>query len=478
MKHLLILSGVIAVLAILARGTIMPGPYTYDEADYAYAASLGWPANALDTPSMSLSDFVKTGLGRGRDAGAKRELSDTIRNSGDVLFYRHWHGPGYSDWLSLMRHLTSNERFARMSNYFFPIAAAILMYFATLWLLPGPAGRIAAILSSVLYLWSYPVVRSTELGPHQFFAACVALALLLLAKTATSPERSARRYWYAAVFATGVAFCLLEVCFALILTMLFCGYALRTRLQPDLGFAVRSVGLFVVTVLIIWPGAVLKLSFIKAYLFMAYLAVFRGNAWGPGATIAGTWWLRFVQSPVPWILAAIGAVWFIKARPRAAVLLPFLVFTLTMSAAIFPVKTAMARYTLPLWPGLVLFAALSAGLALANWKPAVRLAATGFILAAMLAASWPSLRAGLPPANSRCDRVLALIRDHGLATKTLLVPHEDVPMLHYYFQGSHFQQYYDATDIREQIRNAGIDGVIDRGDPPRFIPASAMAKPE
>jgi hypothetical protein len=474
MKHILILSGVIVVLAILARGTIIPGPYTYDEADYAYAASLGWRANALDSPTMSLSDFVKMGLSRGRDAGGKRELSDTIRNSGDVLFYRHWHGPGYSNWLDLVRHLTSDERLSRMSNYVFPIAAAILMYFGTLWLLPGPAGQIAAILSSALYLWSYAVVRSTELGPHQFFAACVAVALLLLAKAATSPERSARRYWYAAVFAAGVAFCLLEVCFALILTILLCGYALRKRLQPDVGFTGRSVGVFVVTVLIVWPGAILKLSFIKAWFFMAYLAVFRRNAWGPDATVAGTWWLRFAQSPAPWVLAAIGAIWFIKTRPRPGVVLPFLIFTLTMSAAISPVKTEMARYALPLWPGLVLFAGLSTGLALATWKPAVRLAATGFILAAMLATSWPSLRADLPRRNTRCESILALIRDRGLATKTLLVPHEDLPMLHYYFQRAHFEQYYDETAIRQQIRNGGLDGVIDRGDPPRWIPASAF----
>jgi len=474
MKHILILSGVIAVLAILARGTIIPGPFTYDEADYAYGASLGWLANALDSPTMSLSDFVKMGLSRGREAGAKRELSDIVRDSGDVLFYRHWHGPGYSDWLSLVRYLTADERVTRMSNYFFPIAAAILMYFATLWLLPGPAGQIAAILSGALYLWSYPVVRSSELGPHQFFAGCVAVTLLLLAKAATAPERSARSYWYAAVFAAGVAFCLLEVCFALILTMLFCAYALRARLEPDLRFAARSVGLFVGTVFIIWPGALLKLSFIKAYFFMAYLAVFRRNAWGPGATVAGTWWLRFVQSPVPWILAAIGAIWFIKVRPRPAVLLPFLTFTLIMSAAIFPVKTEMARYTLPLWPGLVLFAACSAGLTLANWKPAVRLPATGFILAAMLATSLPSLRAQLPHPNTRCDRMLALIRDRGLATKALLVPHEDLPMLHYYFPRSRFEQYYDESAIREQMGNGGVDGVIDRGDSPRFIPATAI----
>jgi len=203
--------------------------------------------------------------------------------------------------------------------------------------------------------------------------------------------------------------------------------------------------------------------------------VFRPNAWGAGATIAGTWWLRFVQSPVPWILALIGAIWFIRARRRAGgLLLPFLIFTLTMSAAIFPVKTAMARYTLPLWPGLVLLGALSAGLMLAKGKPAVRLAATGFIIAAMLATSLPSLRANLPRPNTRCDRMLALIRDRRLASQTLLVPHEDLPMLHYYFPRAHFEQYYDEKAIGERIGNGSVDGVINRGDPPQFVPVATI----
>jgi hypothetical protein len=151
-------------------------------------------------------------------------------------------------------------------------------------------------------------------------------------------------------------------------------------------------------------------------------------------------------------------------------LIPFAVFSLTMAGVIFTVRTEGARYTLPFWPGLVLFAAVSAGLALANLKPAARFAALAFISAAMLATSWPSVRSGLPRQNTRCEAMLALIRDQGLAHKTLLVPHEDLPMLHYYFYGSHFKSYYDESTIPEQVRSEGIEGVIDRSDPPRWIP--------
>jgi len=474
MKHLLILAGAVAVLFYVSRGTVIPSPYTYDEPDYMYAASLGEVANAIDSPSMPLVEFVKIGLDRGRDTGTRIELSDRIRASGDVVFYRHWHGPVYSDWLSAVKHIASGELATREWNYVFPIAAAVLMYFGALWLMPGAAGQIAAVLASVLYLWSYPVVRSTELGPHQLFATCVAAALLLIARMFNAPQQSVRSYWYVAAVVSAVAFCTIEVAFALIFTTLVCGYLLREVLKPDLAFAARTIGFFGATVLILWPAAILKLSFVKAYLFMAYLAVFRHGAWGADATIGETWRLRLIQSPIPWILALAGAVYFAQRWREARLLIPFAIFTVAMCAAILPVKTTAARYSLPFWPGLVLFAAFSTGMFLAKWRPGARGAAVAMLCAAMLATSWPSLRSGLPRLNLRCVAMLALVRDQGLAQKVVLVPHEDWPMLHYYFVGSHFQQYDDPSSIPQQLRNGGIEGVIDRGNPPQWIPAGAV----
>jgi hypothetical protein len=245
---------------------------------------------------------------------------------------------------------------------------------------------------------------------------------------------------------------------------------LRDRLKPDLAFAARTAAVFIATVLVLWPAAILKLSFVKAYLFMAYLALFRDGAWGAGATIGETWRLRLVESPVPWILAAAGAVYFMLRWREMRLLIPFAIFIVAMGAAIFPVKTVAARYTLPVWPGLVLFAACCTGAALAKWKPAARFTAVALLCVAMLGTSWPHLRSGLPSMNMRCVAMLALIRDQNLAQKTVLVPHDDWPMLHYYFSGAHFRQYDDARSMTEQVRSGGIDGVIDRGNPPRWIP--------
>lgn len=474
-KHLIILCGLFTVFYFLARGTAWYGPYTYDEADYMYAVSLGWSRNWMDSSSLPLLEFFQLGLHRGNDPSLRAELSETIRNRDDEVFYRHWHGPLYTDWLRILRRFGCAERSTRALNDAFPIAAAILMYFGALWVVPGAAGQIAAILGPVLYLWSFPVIKTTELAPHQLFAVCVVVALLPLAKIFQT-SGSARRYWYAAVIGAALAFCVLEVAFALILTQLICGYIARERLNPDLALAARSIAVFFATVLIIWPAAVLRLSFIKAYFFMAYLAVFRPGAWGTNISIGETWRLRFVNSPLPWVLLAVGLVFLLNDRAKASVLIPSAIFSAFMFLAILPTNTDLTRYVLPLLPGVVLFAAFSAGLITEQWRPSLRVAAVVLICATMFATSWPTVRARMPAQNRKAEVMLTLVRENGLPPKTLLVPHEDIPMVHYYFPACHFKTYYDENAIPGAARSGSIDGIIYRGDPPRFMPVVAAVR--
>jgi hypothetical protein len=472
MKHLLLFIAVAAVMLYASRGTVIFAPYTYDEPDYMYAVSLGWSANMLDSPTLSFPEFLKLGLDRNHKQGESTDLSELIRDRGDVVFYRHWHGPLYSGWLALAHAFADREMAVREWNFAFPIAAGALIYFGALWLLPPTAGFSAAILGCIFYLWSYPVIRSTELAPHQLFALCVTAALLLMARM-FKDENSPRRWWYAAVAVSAIAFCVLEVAFALIFTLLICSCLLRERLQPDWAFAAKSVGLFVGSVFVLWPGALLKLSFIKAYLFMAYLALLRHDAWGAGVSLGETWRIRLIQSPLPWVLAAVGAVYFLRHRRETRVLLPVAIFTIAMAAALARVNTSMARYTLPMWPGVVLFGAFATGVMLANWKPVARAAAVAGLCVVMLATSWPDLRRNLPRRDTRSEAMFALVREQGLAAKNVLVPHEDLPMLHYYFAGSRFKSYYDESTIPERERNGGIDGAIDRSNPPRWFPYSS-----
>jgi hypothetical protein len=457
----------------LAKDSVMRGPYIYDEADYMYAMSRGFGANYTDSPTLPLTEFVKIGLSRGRDASQRASLSELIRTSDDMVFYRHLHGPLYMDWLLLLKPLAADEHVMRVWSYFFPILTALLIYWGAYWLLPRGAGRIAAILGAVLFLWSFPVINSPELAPHELFVLWVVAALLALGKLMLSGER---KHWYAAVVLTALAFCTLEVAFALIATLLICGHAVRDRLKPDFRLAAISIGAFAGTVLLVWPGAIFKLSFVKAYLFMAYLAVFRKAAWGSDISIAGTWWLRFVTSPAPWILLAV-AIYLMIARRRAAwspVLVPFAVYAVSMFLALFRVNADIPRYILPLFPAVVLIVAFTLGRWLAGFKPSVRAGAVAVICGAMVATTLQSVVKRRPQPDPRVYSMLDLVRSENLSTKSLLVPQGDLPMVHYYFPETRLKGYLNESDISAALRGAPLDGVIYPGDPARYVPAAAV----
>lgn len=97
MKHICIMAAIIAVFSWLSQGSAPASPYGYDEADYIYAAGRGWLANYTDTPTQSIVEFVRMRLGKRGESGSRGFLSEYIRASGDINFYRHSHGPLYFD---------------------------------------------------------------------------------------------------------------------------------------------------------------------------------------------------------------------------------------------------------------------------------------------------------------------------------------------------------------------------------------------
>jgi len=226
--------------------------------------------------------------------------------------------------------------------------------------------------------------------------------------------------------------------------LLICGHAIRDRLRPDLRFAAISAGTFVTTVILIWPGATFKLSFVKAYLFMAYLAVFRKAAWGSNISVRRR------------------TIW-------SSVLFPFVVYAISMFLAIFRVNSDLPKYVLPLWPAIVLIAAFILGLWLARFKPASRYVAIAVIFAAMVLTTLPHIEPRLS-SDPWDDSILGLLRTGGLAHKRLLVPQGTVPMVHYYFPEARFKGYVAASEIAEELRSGSFDGVIYAGNPAPFVP--------
>jgi hypothetical protein len=429
MKHILAVLVLLAVLLPAMIRRVAPDPYVYDEADYMYAASLGFRANYTDTPTLPISDFLRTGLGRGRDASQLQSVSGQIRASGDVVFYRHWHGPLFLYLLIPVSRLGLNEQLTRSSMLAIPALTLTAMYFGCVWLIPGIQGMFAAILGGVLFLSSGAVIGSTELAPHQLFALISVCFLVLLLKFEATGNRG---YWYAAVAAAAFAFCTLEVAFVLILTLL---------IAPRRGAIAKSLIIFIATVLIVWPGAIYKLSFVKGYMFMAYLAIFRKSPWGQQGFF-DTWKARILDSPLEWMVILISLVIYFRNRNRPASLI--LIYAALMMLATARILSSTARYSLLFMPALDIFAALTLVPYLAA-LPRRAIHATAVLFCGLLALSEYRLLAGSRNPDPRPPSILRYIQAHGLEDKALLIPQKDLPMIHYYFPRTHLRGYYGAA---------------------------------
>ena len=410
----------LTLFLLLITRDVSSEPYIYDEADYMYAAKLGFAANWSDTPSISIGDFVRSGLGH----GDRHALSEQIRSSDDVLFYRHFHGPLFHYFLIPISRLGLSKRGVRMAMLAIPAASLAVIYFGCLWLIPGPA----AVLAAMLFLASHTVIWSTELAPHQLFALCTLACLVLLTKWIATGRRA---YWYAAVVSAGLAFCTLEVAFVLILTM-------AILFRGDLRFAAKSVALFLATVVVVWPAAIVRLSFVKSYAAMAYLALMRAAPWG-NAGFIDTWRTRILDSPLEWTLIAIALVIGLGSRRFYAIG----IFVGLMLLATLRVLTTTPRYSLTFLPMLDLLAGLTLLPSLGTWRrPAsfaiVALAVAGYGFA------WVQVVRKPHNTNPRSTAVLTYIHQNGLENKTLLVPQADLATLHYYFPAMRLRGYSGA----------------------------------
>ncbi len=456
--------GLAGLFLILSNNRIWSGPYYYDEADYIFAARMGFWANYTDSPTLPIGDFIRTGLDRKKSA-----LSETIRNSNDMVFYRHWHGPMQVFYLSLISGASGNERLTRLLCMVFPLFCLAVIFFGCLWLTPGREGLLQALLASGLYLYSGPAAAATELAPHQLFAAFTALSLILLAKSIST----GRMAWFvASASAAGLAFDTMEVAFVLVAVLL------AVLIIEKKWWLWQGMASFLLTVFIVWPAGILKLSFVKAYFFMAYLAVFRKGAWGNKPPLQ-IWAQRIAESPVEWFLVALAViVYFATGMYRSKRwVYAFLLFAVLMIGATLRVNSESPRYMLPFLPAVDLFA----GCVLASWlakrPPLLAYSAVALTAMASFALTWPRLKSQPLESDPGPAAVLEFIRAQHLDGRTLLVPREDLPMIHCYFPSTHLRGYTGATPTPEELSLGPTDWTLmrqklphGRGPEPRSEP--------
>lgn len=458
MKHAGLVAGFLIGFVFLAWGSVFSGPYIYDEADYLTAASRGPLANAFDFGTMPVTQFLRLGLGQGRDPSQKTTLSESVRNNNDIVFYRHWHGPVLFYFLQTR----TPEQVTRASMLAFPFLLILVVYFGSLWVLPPQQKQLGAVLTTALAGWNFAAVKASEVAPHQAYALASICALLLLCKAIASGQR---KYWYGSVVAAAVAFATLEVAFVLVLVLLFTAYIERTTWAVDWAFLARSAGLFVLTLLVVWPGALLKLSFLKAYFFLAYLSLFRKAVWGD-ITLADSWRTRLTDTPLDWLLLTAALAVVFKYRSRLGY--PPLVYGLLMILVVGRVATYSTRYSLPFLQALDLFIGFVLSGLIIHLPRSARVPATAALCLAASLTTWFEMRVHPLNPEPRPPAMLAEIRTRGLERGTLLVPQMDLPTLHYYFPAAQLRGYRDTAPASADFAGRSFDAVLYPGLPIRL----------
>jgi Dolichyl-phosphate-mannose-protein mannosyltransferase len=445
-RRLLIFGFLLVLFLLLITRNVSSEPYVYDEADYMYAASLGFIANWSDTPSIPIADFARAGISR----ASRQALSKQIRNGNDALFYRHFHGPLFHYLLIPVSRFGWNERGVRTALLIIPAASLAVIYF-------GCQPLIGAFLAAVLFLSSYSVIGSTELAPHQLFALCSLGCLILLAKAISTGRRA---YWYGCIVASGLAFCTLEVAFVLILTVAICGFVERRRWQVDGRFVAQSAGTFLATVLIIWPAAILRLSFMKAYAVLAYLALMR-EPWGHVGFI-DTWRARILDSPFEWALILLGVMLWIGNRRRS--IYPIGLFATLMLLATLRVLTSTPRYALVFVPALDLLAGLALVPSLGPLRRPASFAVVALAVAGLYVnACYQVVNQPRNP-NPRSAAVQTYIHQNELQNKAILAPQADLPALHYYFPGMRLRGYFGEAPTAADRVGFAADAILPAPD--------------
>jgi hypothetical protein len=460
----------VALMFVLAWRAVSYSPYSYDEADYMYAAKLGLVANYTDTPTISVVQFLRIGLNRGRDSRQASGLSEMIRGTNAVDFYRHWHGPLYFYWLILTSHLGLDGHGMRCFTLVFPFCSLAITYFGSLWILGKREGILAAVLGSALFGLSVTTIRSMELAPHQAFVCFYLACLVLLCKTVATGKRL---YFYLAVVAAAFSCCLLEVGFVVVLTVIVCGYRERNNLSMNWAFAMRSLLAFLVTVLLIWPTAIVKLSFIKGYVIMAYLAIVRKSPFGHEGFFE-TWQKRIYSSPIEWlVMGAAVLIWIFARRHevRRHNLYPFLFYAALMLGSTLRVTTGSTRYSLPFEPALdVLAGCTLAGFLTRSQRTAVAYMLAVILSMALFVETLINLKQNPVVPDASLSAVLLYVRENHLDGSRLLVPQTDVPTLHYYFPNLRLRGYSDQPPELSSLRNAQMDGLLYPGLPIHYEP--------
>lgn len=457
--------GLLAILIVLGfaigvwfRQTASPRFFYYDEADYMYAAGRGFLSNYLDRPSVPPVEFVRKGLELVHSR-QRSDISKFIRDSGDVGFYRHYHGPVYAYWLAFMDGigLRSPADF-RASGLLIHLATSLVLFASFAVALPE-SPPLAALAGALVFLCGRTgILAATNITQHVMFGLVCAVALLPLALYSRTGNR---RYWYLAVAVAGVAFATVETSLTLIaailIVLVICEY--QAGLRAILTIVGRGCLTFLGVLLAAWPAGILKLGAPKGYALIAYLTIFR-KAYRPIGPMA-LWSAKLHDNPEEMILpllAVIAATVLWQRLPGRKAALPYLVYAWLFFATTMVITAPFAHY----YVSMMFTCAVITGIVFGEiWRmgSVARFASAALLLASL---AYMDIRYHRETAANSAipdPRVeLMSFIDHTDRTGIWYVPYILVPTLHYYFPDLRTESYNETTDPKQMVASMQATG--------------------
>lgn len=438
-----------------------------------FAVSQGMYANYVDENVIPLATFLGKGIKHGLQKQNRTALSEFIRGSEDITFYRHYHGPLYFYGLIISAYFMGDDEYsARWTSLLILIVSVAVLYAGCFFLLKENA-RVSAMIASVL-LMSSPsnIVTAARITPHGMHVLTVIITLFLMAKLLQTNEL---RYWYWSVVGVALSFTVIEYALLLMFTLLACVLVQRRQLFPNSSkqeygkFMAVSALLFVGMTFIVWPGAWLKLSLIKNYIFHTYFALIRGAEYGT-MTFGQVWWTRLSNSPLEYMLiipATIAAIMNVK---RIRWYLPFLIYALLLLITTFRNTSLSPRFISSLLPPLYVVSGIIIAQRLSKSSLLMKTSVTAIIVFVLFGFTYfhfiPLEQKSVSYTPLR--EVVGYFRANHFEDKDVLVDRNLLPTLHYYFRHKSFSSYSEKADdlssMLEKLRASAYDGILYAGN--------------
>lgn len=430
-----------AAVALVYAPVISDHPFAYDEADYMWAGKQGLWANYSDEHGISFVEFVRKGLELSHDAGKRQSLSEYIRSTGDIEFYRHYHGPMYAYWLALLQHAgVRQENVFRGASLTIHFATAILILFG-MWALFPSLPPVAGLTACALYVFDRAAMTAaTAVTQHVLFAF---FSIASLVACSMFLRRLEARWFYAALALIAWAICTVETSVLLLgalgLAMLVEHRRVREK-WPTIGafggLLLRGAGVFLLAVLIVWPLGLLKLGAAKGYLMLIYFALSRKTYTTQGPL--ALWRAIFQSSPwefsllIPGVIASF-ALWRRFAQRRE--LLPWLAFIALFLLVLLKMTVPYQYYYAPLTAAFAVATGVTFGILWNRCPPAARAVLALAVVVSAIGTTLVTREAfrdakAARPSNAAVLRALG--ENPGVEHGQLYVPYQMVPMLHYY----------------------------------------------